>query len=848
VSGLLIFYLTLERIRESHKEVLRSTTEAAHTQMNQLQDILSDSLIGGDVEVAKQKLSYSALFPQIVTLLLADADHVVMIANHKEWTAASAASISHYDKALAEKATSLQQSNQFVSAHDHLYGYYPINLGIRAGEIRPQHFGTLYVEYDFADRLHTLRQEAYSNGAKLTVVLFLFALVLSFLLHILITKPVDRLLKTVMEFAKGNLDIRATVFGTNEINQLAVAFNEMATELAHQQEYLHVQNVMLEEEIAERKMAQETLQVQTTQLEEEISERQMVQDTLEEQGQRLEEEIAERRQAEERLRIVFDAAQAGIIMVDDHGYIRFTNRYAGQLYESAPEEICGSRYLDHVHPDEREASCTLLQRLIDGNMESSSTERHYLRKSGGEFWGLLSARRHLDDNGILIAVIIVITDISELRAVQSDRNMLQQKFNQAQKLEAIGRLAGGVAHDFNNKLSIIMGYAELLMIQVKDSNDEQATRLNEILKAAEHSCEITRQLLAFSRSEAILPREVNLNRIIEDSRKSLSRLIGEDIEFDFKPASNLWPVLLDPTQVDQIIMNLAVNARDAMPDGGLFSVETTNVLIDRSCMHEIPGVQPGKYVQISVSDTGSGMDSDSLNHIFEPFFTTKESGKGTGLGLATIYGIVTQNTGFILVYSEVGLGTTFKIYFPKITVVNELLSVQDEEEKVISGSGTVLLVEDEVPLQKLAAEMLVQLGYTVLVANSPMHAIKLCNVEGCTHIDLILTDIVMPGMNGKEMYDKIIEKCPSMPVLYMSGYTADVIASKGVLEDSVHFIQKPFNLQKLGAMVRDAISDGTEVKALPDERQNFVMKKLQTEIDRLRPMADRLLHGDRTGV
>ncbi|MDD5286200.1 MAG: PAS domain S-box protein [Desulfuromonadaceae bacterium] len=781
---LLVVLLTLERMRGGEKEIIRSITETAHSQMNQLQDIISDRLVRGELEQAKQRLSYAALSPQIVTLILADADHTVLIANNQEWVKSNAATISRYDKGRAEKANYLQQGDLFASDHGHLEGYYPITLSSRTGEIRPLQSGTLFVEYDFTERLNLLKHEAFTSAAKLFALLFLFALLLSYMLHILITKPVDRILRVVKGFAQGDLNVRSRLSGRNEIYQLALAFDEMADELSKNQADLHQQNVLLEEEVAERQMAQEA---------------------LEEQSQRLEEEIIERRQAEEKLRIIYDAAQAGVIMVDANGVIIFANRCASQLYGFTPDEMTGSSYVEHVYQNERDTSANLLLRLIRGDDEAISAERHYLRKNGDDFWGFLNAKRHLDDNGTLISIIIVIVDITELKKGEQERDLLQQKFNQSQKMEAIGRLAGGVAHDFNNKLTVIMGYAELLRMQAKNMDEEKITPLEEILKAASHSCEITRKLLAFSRSEVISPQKVDLNILIADARKSLGRLIGEDIKLEFKQTADLWPALLDPTQIDQIIMNLAVNARDAMPDGGLFSIEAENVHIDEHCVHEIPNAQSGDYVQLTVSDTGCGMDKETLQHIFEPFFTTKEAGKGTGLGLATIYGIVSQNRGFINVYSEAGFGTTFKIYFPKMTSEKGLTTTQVTGTAVTHGSGTILLVEDDESLRKMVAEMLKEIGYTVLEAESPLNAIELCGSDDLKHIDLIVTDVIMPGMNGKEMSDRILENRPNIPVLFMSGYTADVITSKGILEESVHLIQKPFNLQKFCLKIQEAL-------------------------------------------
>jgi PAS domain S-box-containing protein len=784
---LLLFLFTFERMQEGEREILRSVTETARTEMLMLQNILSDNMIRGDHENAKQRLTYAALSPQIATLILTDANHTVLLANRQELVGVTATTISHFDKGLAEKAGTLQRADLSVEEQYHLHGYYPVTLGMRTGEIRPQQSGILYVEYDFGDRVNLLRHGAYESAARLAAFLFLFALLLSFLLHVLVTRPIDRLVLVVKEFAKGRLGMRVGVSEIDEINQLSTAFNNMATDLARGQEDLHLQNVQLEEEVAER---------------------QLVQEALEEQTLCLEEEISERRRAEEKLQIIFDVAQAGIIMVDGSGVITFANRCASQMFGFAPAEIAGSSYADHVHHDEREVSGDLMQKLTRGDIESISTERHYLRGNDrGDFWGLLSARQHLDAAGGLIAVVIVITDITGLRNAQAERDLLQQKFNQSQKMEAIGRLAGGVAHDFNNKLTVIMGYAELLKMKADKFDEDGIGRLNEILKAANHSQEITRQLLAFSRSEVISPHKINLNSVIEDSRKSLGRLIGEDISLKFKPAADLWPALLDSTQMDQIIMNLAVNARDAMSEGGLFEIETSNVSIDEAYCHRFPNARPGDYVQLSVSDTGCGMNSDTLGHIFEPFFTTKEAGKGTGLGLATIYGIVSQNNGFLHAYSEVGLGTTFKIYFPRLKVENGISTPGNVESAAISGSGTILLVEDEDSLLKLTSEMLTELGYTVLEAKLPSEALGLCAPNKNRKIDMILTDIIMPEMNGKEMSDRILEERPGIPVLFMSGYTADVIASKGILEKSVSFIQKPFTLQVLGQKIHEILSE-----------------------------------------
>jgi PAS domain S-box-containing protein len=665
--------------------------------------------------------------------------------------------------------------------------------------------GYVRIQLSSGQSIAALNKTIVNHAAIFLVATVLTIIVFTIFIRKLVLLPLSSLRQSVSASIQEDLPLPVPVSGNDEIGELSQAFNEMCAGLRIRDERLHEQTVMLEEEIAERQLAQECLQEQAAQLEEEIGERQLTQESLEEQSQRLEEEIAERRRVEEKLRIIFDTAQAGIIMVDANGIISFANRYAHELYRLDTGDITGSRYVEHVFPNERELSISSLQSLLNGSVEWLSTERHYLRLDGGDFWGLISARRHLDECGTLISAIIVINDITEQKNAALEREQLQQKYIQSQKMEAVGRLAGGIAHDFNNKLTVILGYAEMLKMNTKSMDQEQIGRLDEILRAANQSCEITRQLLAFSRREIVTPQKVNINSILEDSRKSLGRLIGEDITFEFKPALDLWSTMLDPTQIDQIIMNLAVNARDAMPNGGLFSIRTENVYIDKLHSREIENASPGYYVNLIVSDTGCGMDNETLKHIFEPFFTTKESGKGTGLGLATIYGIVTQNKGFICVFSETGFGTTFKIYFPGL-VLDNIISPEDRPGTgIVSGNGTILVVEDEESLLNMTSEMLIQLGYHTIVAHSPTEAIALCKSEEYAKIDLILTDVVMPDMNGKEMSDRILAFRPDIPVLFMSGFTADIIASKGILEESVHFIQKPFNLLKLSLMVRDTI-------------------------------------------
>ncbi len=417
--------------------------------------------------------------------------------------------------------------------------------------------------------------------------------------------------------------------------------------------------------------------------------------------------------------------------------------------------------------------------------------------------GDLSVRVNIPASGELKTLLANFNHmVADLKKAEDDRIKLEEQLRHSQKLESVGRLAGGVAHDFNNKLTVILGYAELAG-RIQADNPNLAGYLREIARAAEHSRDITAQLLAFSRQQIASPKPVAINQIIMEAGKSLPRLIGEDITFNFVPGEGLWIVKIDPVQLDQIIINLAVNARDAMPDGGAFSITTANVSIDRlSYLLKNPDARHGDYVEIVFSDSGTGMDQEVMKHIFEPFYTTKGVGKGTGLGLATIYGIVTQNNGFISVDSKPGLGTVFRIYLP--THSGGYIVEVPQAEQNQTGRGVVLLVEDEEMVRQMTGHMLEEMGYVVKEAATPREAIQIAS-NPQTPLDVVLTDVVMPEMNGAQLMRIIHGKRPELQVLYMSGYTSDLIARKGIIQDGVNFIQKPFDMKTLNDKLSQAI-------------------------------------------
>ena len=390
----------------------------------------------------------------------------------------------------------------------------------------------------------------------------------------------------------------------------------------------------------------------------------------------------------------------------------------------------------------------------------------------------------------------------------TERRALEQQLRQSQKMEAVGRLAGGIAHDFNNLLMVISGYSEFLLERM-GADPQLRGPAQEIASASERATSLTRQLLAFSRKQMLAPRIVNLNDVAGENLKMLTRMIGEDIDLVLIPEDHLWSVRADAGQIEQVIMNLAVNARDAMPSGGKLTLETANVTLDEGYARHHAPLLPGDYVMVAISDTGAGMDAETQSHIFEPFFTTKGT-KGTGLGLSTVYGIVKQSGGYIWVQSEVGKGTTFKIYLPRVASAGEMaaqVAVAGEAQKVEPGTETILLVEDEVNLRYLARQYLEKQGYKVIEAADGAVAMQIAVAhEGVIH--LLLTDVIMPGMNGRELAQRISEIRPNVKVLYMSGYTENVIGHNGTLDAGVRLLQKPFNLRDLRTIVREVLDVG----------------------------------------
>jgi two-component system cell cycle sensor histidine kinase/response regulator CckA len=521
-------------------------------------------------------------------------------------------------------------------------------------------------------------------------------------------------------------------------------------------------------------------------------------------------DITDRKRTEEKLRESEEKHRRIIEVLSDAILLRandiiiYANSAALKLFRvNHPEELIGKRYLDLIHPDDRAISAERVKEIIEEDRPASLRE-HRIMALDGQIMQVESSGAPFKYRGET-QVFGVYRDITERKRAEEEKAKLQDQLLQSQKMESIGRLAGGVAHDFNNMLGVILGHTEMAMEQVDPAQPLHAD-LTEIRKAAERSSNLTRQLLAFARKQTVSPRVLDLNETVAGMLNMLQRLIGEDIQLAWLPGVNLWPIKMDPSQIDQILANLSVNARDAIAGVGKVTIETENIGFDKAYCADHAGFVPGEYVLLAVSDGGCGMDQEILDKLFEPFFTTKETGKGTGLGLATVYGIVKQNNGFIAVYSEPDRGTTFKIYLPRYRGKAEQAQTEGLQGPVMRGRETVLVVEDEPALLNLNKSMLEKLGYRVMTAGTPGEAIRLAE-EHAGEIHLLLTDVVMPEMNGRDLAKKMLSLYPNLKRLFMSGYTADVIAHHGVLDEGVHFIQKPFSRNDLAAKVREALGD-----------------------------------------
>ena len=520
-----------------------------------------------------------------------------------------------------------------------------------------------------------------------------------------------------------------------------------------------------------------------------ITERKQTETSLEEAFRRAEDE-------KEKNRAIIEGIGDGVSIQDGDFKVLFQNQVHKDFIGDHVGEYC---YQGYEKRDEICDGCPVALAIADGQIHL--TER-IVDFPDGKHYFEITASPLSNAEGQIIGGIEAVREITGRKRAEEEKESLRAQLLQAQKMESVGRLAGGVAHDFNNMLGVILGYAQLAITETS-AGEKLHGDLQEIINAARRSTDLTRQLLAFARRQNIDPRVLDLNEITASLLNMLQRLIGEDIKLVWKPGHNLSLVKMDPAQIDQLLVNLTVNSRDAIDGVGVMTVETNNTYFDEAYCRDHVGFVPGDYVMIAISDDGRGIPEDVIDQVFEPFFTTKETGKGTGLGLATVYGIVKQNGGFINVYSEPDQGTTVRIYIP--TVEGEVQEAREIEAKIaVGGKETVLIVEDEKEILNISKTVLERAGYTVLSNTNPAAALSLAGkYEGV--IDLLVTDVIMPEMNGKDLRDRLVELRPRIKVLFMSGYTADVITERGVLEAEVTFLQKPFSVNALATKVREVL-------------------------------------------
>nr|WP_320191320.1 ATP-binding protein [uncultured Desulfobacter sp.] len=595
--------------------------------------------------------------------------------------------------------------------------------------------------------VHQKITNALSRAVILSLVLFISAFILTWLfVRKVVTRPMNRLIDATSQIAGGNLIGDIYHSSTRDFRILAVSLTRMRDSIRRS--------------------------------------------------------MADLEQKNQEVKALIACSPVALFGIDLSCFVSIWTASAERLFNWQASEVLGQK-LPMVPEEEVERFDNLFQKVRKGSV-LMGCELMLRCKDGSLFHGALSSAPIRDGGGQIVGVMGTVEDISQRIEREKSHQKVQAQLIQAQKMESVGRLAGGVAHDYNNTLGVILGYAEMILEQL-NPDDPKCDDLQEIVKATLHSADITRQLLTFARKQTISPTILDLNEQVGNMLKMLKRLIGENIELKWIPGNNLGTVKMDTTQINQILANLCINARDAINDTGCITIESRPATIDDAYCVNNPWFKPGRYARLSVSDTGSGMDKETLKKIFEPFFTTKKMGVGTGLGLATVYGIVKQNNSFINVYSEPGRGSTFNIYFPRYSAPTG--KETSRSSTALTGQGeTLLLVEDDTANLKIYRQMLELLGYRVIDTENSERAVDIARNTN-ENIRLLITDVIMPKMNGNELSQKLKTILPDLKTLYMSGYTADVIGDQGVLDHGVNFIQKPFSKKDLAQKVRAVLDE-----------------------------------------
>jgi two-component system, cell cycle sensor histidine kinase and response regulator CckA len=511
-------------------------------------------------------------------------------------------------------------------------------------------------------------------------------------------------------------------------------------------------------------------------------------------------DITDRKKVEAERDRLFELSTDMLAVSDFGGNLKQTNPAWAKVLGWTKEELLSKLWIEFVHPEDRPQTIGI-KNILESGDPIYSFENRFQCKDGTYKWLSWNATPLADEN----LIFSVCRDITLQKDEEAKRIQLEEQLTQALKMESIGRLAGGVAHDLNNMLSPIIGYSELALINLTD-DDPMYGDVIQIRNAAERAKALTRQLLAFSRKQVLDIKVLDLNKVVTSFREMIGKTIRDDIEIEAKLSDTLGSIKADPAQIEQILINIAVNAEDAMPEGGTLTIETSNVYLDAMPKDTSGKLPAGRYVKMTVSDTGRGIPPDIQDLIFEPFFTTKERGKGTGLGLSTVYGIVAQHGGEILVESKQERGTAFKIYLPRCDGEPDIADDKIRAKPGERGTENVIVVEDDITVLHLTCQILSNHGYNVIDVEDPLEAIEIFKQNG-KNIQVLLTDVIMPKMHGKELYENLVKMNPDLKVLFMSGYTDDVISRHGVLEEKTYFLQKPFTVKDLMDKMRDVLDD-----------------------------------------
>jgi PAS domain S-box-containing protein len=629
----------------------------------------------------------------------------------------------------------------------------------------------LIVSYIDKEHLYNFAHDAMVFSSVLAVCFLMIVFIIIFRISRALTRSTEALEYGAQQLSDNNLDFEIPIKGNNEFSHLASSFNRMAKEIKFTQ----------------------------NQLNQAISE-----------GEEINSSLLESRQQYQDL---VENAQDLIAKCDADGRFLFVNHMANKIFGVSPDECIGRQFFDFIHPDDAQMTADAFATSLHDDNNTFTFENRQVSTTGEVFHMSWLSYRHDSKDGKGTIFTSTARDNTEQKAIYAEHNKLEKQLFQSQKMEAVGQLAGGVAHDINNMLVVILGNAELSLVKTNRA-ESVVSNMQSIIQACTHSSELIRQLLTFARKQTIAPEIINLNESIVAMLAMLKRLIGENINLSFEPRPNLWPVKVDTTQIDQIIVNLCVNSRDAIENIGSITINIINLSVDEDTQlgagagaDSAPTtafvLPAGDYVQISVADDGCGMSEALMEHIFEPFYTTKEFGKGTGLGLSTVFGAIKQNMGFVEVLSKLKQGTTVNIYFPRVHAAIPIAKPTVLKASH-SGTETVLVVEDEQALLDIETVMLEQKGYKVLAASTAAIAESL-TIQNAGEIDLLLTDVIMPDMNGKDLAAKLLAINPNMKVLFMSGYSADIISKQGVSQTDIPFLQKPFSMETLISKVNQVL-------------------------------------------